>query len=269
MAEERLMAELNLNQQSKEKEESGLWPMRIAGIITGIALVLILAVSSVEIAAYSDFGFYEKEYTKYNVNNPHGIVNMEMDELVRVTREMMAYLRGDRDDMVIYAVIDGTEKEMFNDIEKYHMADVRELFIKGLNIRRISIAIAVLCISLMTLLYGFKRSIKSVFKNIKRVIFTVWAGILVVAAAALIDFTAVFYIFHYIFFDNTAWQLDGNISRLINMLPEGFFVDIAIRIGVIYIMLNLIILALAFWVKRGKLFSLSQNNKFGGTYEQG
>lgn len=267
MTEERLI--ILEEGKNKEKESAGLWLRHITGMIAGIALVLILAVSSVEIAAYSDFGFYEKEYSKYNVNNPEGIVNMEMDELVRVTKEMMAYLRGDRDDMVIYAVIDGTKKEMFNDIEKYHMADVRTLFIKGLNVRWISIAILVLCVSLLSLIYGFKRSIKYIFIDIKRVIFAVWAAVIVVAAAALIDFTKVFYIFHYIFFDNMAWQLDGDISRLINMLPEGFFVDIAIRIGVIYIILNLIILALAFWVKRGKLFSLSQKNKIGGTYEQG
>lgn len=266
MEAEKLRKEIAMK---KRQEKINLWIRRITGIITGIALVLILAVSSVEIAAYSDFGFYEREYTKYKVNSPEGIVNMEMDELVRVTKEMMAYLRGDRDDMVIYAVIDGTEKEMFNDIEKFHMADVRRLFIKGLNIRRISIAIVVLSISFLTIIYGFKRSIKSVFINIKRVILTVWAAAIVIVAAALVDFTTVFYIFHYIFFDNMAWQLDGEISRLINMLPEGFFVDIAIRIGVIYILSNLIILALAFWVKRGKLFSLSQKNKIGGTYEQG
>lgn len=240
-----------------------------AGIITGLALVLVLAVSSVEIAAYSDFGFYEKEYEKYDVNNPAGIVNVEMDELIRVTKEMMSYLRGDRDDMVIYAVIDGTEKEMFNDIEKYHMADVRSLFIKGLNVRRISAAIVILGFILICFMDGFKAGIKSIFADVKRVLLTVWAAAAVVVIAALIDFTSVFYAFHYIFFDNMAWQLDGEISRLINMLPEGFFVDIAIRIGVIYIILNLIILALAFWVKRGKLFSLSQKNKNGGTYEQG
>ena len=258
-----------MKRNNDRKEKTDLWIRRITGIIAGIALVLILAVSSVEIAAYSDFGFYEREYTKYNVNAPEGIVNMEMDELIRVTEEMMAYLRGDRDDMVIYAIVDGTEKEMFNDIEKFHMADVRTLFVKGLNIRRISIAIFVLCISFLSLIYGFRRTIKSIFINIKRVILTVWAAVLVVAAAAFVDFTAVFYIFHYIFFDNMAWQLDGEISRLINMLPEGFFIDIAIRIGVIYILSNLIILALAFWVKRGKLFSLSQKIRIGGTYEQG
>jgi integral membrane protein (TIGR01906 family) len=255
--------------EMKNPKNKHWWFKHITGIIMAAALIIVMLVTSVEIAAYADFGFYEKEYTKYNVNDPTGIVNVEMDELVRVTVEMMSYLRGDRDDMVIYATVDGTEKEMFNAVEKYHMADVRSLFIKGLFIRRICIAIIILGITGLSLMYGFKNSIKSVLLDAKRVIMAVWAAAAVIVAAAVIDFTKVFYLFHYIFFDNMAWQLDGSISRLINMLPEGFFVDIAIRIGVIYILLNLIIIALAFWVKRGKLFSLSQNKKIGGTYEQG
>lgn len=97
MEAEKLRKEIAMK---KRQEKINLWIRRITGIITGSALVLILAVSSVEIAAYSDFGFYEREYTKYNVNSPEGIVNMEMDELVRVTKEMMAYLRGDRKSVV-------------------------------------------------------------------------------------------------------------------------------------------------------------------------
>lgn len=255
--------------EKNKKDRVNLWVRRIVGIIIGICLVLIMAISSVEIAAYGSYGFYENEYEKYNVNNPNGIVNVEMDELIRVTKEMMSYLRGDREDMVIYAQIDGVEKEMFNDREKYHMADVRELFIKGLEIRRLSVIIIFLGIVALSLVYGVKKTIKSVFINIKRVIYTVWAFAAVVITAALVDFTTVFYIFHYIFFDNMMWVLDPETSRLINMLPEGFFVDIAVRIGVVYIMLNLIILALAFLVKRGKIFALSQKKTNGGTYEQG
>ena len=257
----------------KTKKYISLWIRRIVGIITGICLILIMAVSAVEIAAYSDYGFYEKEYEKYDVNNPKGIVNVEMDELIRVTKEMMSYLRGDREDMVIYASIDGVEKEMFNDREKYHMADVRELFIKGLEIRRLSVIIAVLGFTALSLTYGVKKTVKSVSVNVRRVIYAVWLFVFITAAAALVDFTGVFYVFHRIFFDNMMWIFDPSTSRLINMLPQGFFVDISIRIGVIYILLNLIILALAFLVKRDRIFSYWHNTKpkktNGGTYEQG
>ncbi len=255
--------------ETSENKRMHLWIRRLVGIVIGICSVLIMIISAIEIAAYADYGFYEKEYEKYNVNNPVGIVNVEMDELIRVTEEMMSYLRGDREDMVIYAEIDGTEKEMFNVREKYHMADVRELFIKGLEIRRLSVIIIVLGLLSLSLVYGWKRSLKSVVINVKRVIYAVWAFAAVVGAAALVDFTTVFHIFHYIFFDNMMWVLDPATSRLINMLPEGFFVDIVIRIGIIYVILNLLILAMAFLLKRGRMFVNKHEEKNGGTYEQG
>lgn len=242
----------------------------IVGVIIGLCLILVMAISAVEIAAYSDYGFYETEYKKYNVNNPNGIVDVKMDELIRVTEEMMSYLRGNREDMVIFATVDGVEKEMFNDVEKYHMADVREIFIKALEIRRLSVIIIALGVVALGVTYGFKNIAESIFKYINRVIYGVWAFAAVVAIAAMIDFTQVFYVFHYIFFDNMGWLLDPDTSRLINMLPEGFFVDIAIRIGVIYILLNLIILALAFFIKRGSILCAGKKSrKNGGTYEQG
>lgn len=255
--------------EKSKNDRFNLWIRRMIGILIGISLALVMIISSIEIAAYGDYDFFKQEYEKYDVNNPSGIVNVEMDELIRVTKEMMSYLRGDRDDMVIYAKISGVEKEMFNAREKYHMADVRELFIKGLEIRRLSVIIIALGLITLTLAYGVKRTVKSVFINVKRVIYAVWIFAFAVLVAALIDFTTVFHIFHYLFFDNMMWIFDVNTSRLINMLPEGFFVDIAIRIGVIYILLNLIILALAFLVKRGRIFQISQNRINGGTYEQG
>ena len=42
-----------MEESQKRQEKINLWIRRITGIITGVALVLILAVSSVEIAAYS------------------------------------------------------------------------------------------------------------------------------------------------------------------------------------------------------------------------
>ncbi len=242
---------------------------RIIGIIIGICMILIMIISSVEIAAYSSYGFYEKEYTKYDVNNKNGIVNMEMDELIRVTKEMMSYLRGDRDDLVIMATIDGVEKQMFNDIEKYHMKDVRELFIKGMKVRLVSIAIAIVGGIILVMMYGIKRALYTLLLNTKRVIFAVWAFAAIIASAALVDFTTVFTVFHMIFFDNDGWILDASMSRLINILPEGFFIDMAIRIVVIYLFLNLIILAFAFYSKCARIKAVKLKTLRGGTYEQG
>ena len=125
----------------------------LAGVFC-ISILVVLVISAVEIAVYADSGYFRKEFTKYNVNNPKGIVNMDMDELVWVSSEMMDYLRGDRDNLDIVATIDGQQKEFFDVREKSHMADVRDLFVGALKVRWCAAAMAVISIiSLFLLLY--------------------------------------------------------------------------------------------------------------------
>ena len=77
---------------------------RTFGMIASMAVILILLISAFEIGAYSDYGWYEKEYEKYEVLED---LEMEMDDAMYVTEEMMAYLRGNRDDLVVDTVVDG------------------------------------------------------------------------------------------------------------------------------------------------------------------
>ena len=70
---------------------------RTAGIITAFCLMIILFITSVEAVVYWTPGYFEKEYTKYNVLD--SLPSMTMDDLLHVTDEMMDYLRGDREDL--------------------------------------------------------------------------------------------------------------------------------------------------------------------------
>ncbi len=81
------------------------------GIIFSLCLVVTLLITSVEAVAYWTPGYYEKEYTKYNVTET---VHMEMNDLLDVTEEMMAYLRGDREDLHVPAIVDGQPREFFS-----------------------------------------------------------------------------------------------------------------------------------------------------------
>ena len=51
-----------------------------------------------------------------------------------VTEEMMAYLRGDRDTLSVITTVEGQEQDFFNEQDRFHMGEVRDLFIGGLNI---------------------------------------------------------------------------------------------------------------------------------------
>ena len=70
-----------------------------AGIFTAFWLIIAFLITSVEAVTYWTPGYYEKEYTKYQVLND--LPEMTMDDLLDVTDEMMAFLRGKRENLPI------------------------------------------------------------------------------------------------------------------------------------------------------------------------
>ena len=208
---------------------------RVFGMIASITAILILLITAIEMGAYSDYGWYEKEYAKYNVLKD---LEMEMEDVMHVTEEMMAYLRGNRENLLVDTIVDGEEREFFNDREKAHMVDVRNLFVGGLWIRRIALVLFLL--SVVTMI-----KIKAEWKRLLPKSFLIGLGAFagVTAGVGLLvmsDFNKYFLMFHEMFFDNDLWLLDPRTDLLIRMLPEGFFLDMVVRIGVIFLLLLLV-----------------------------
>ena len=100
------------------------------GIIFAFALMFTLLITSVEAVTYWTPGYYENEYEKYDVLDD---VHMEMDDLLDVTHEMMAYLRGNRADLHVPTIVNGQPREFFNEREIAHMEDVRGLFLGAID----------------------------------------------------------------------------------------------------------------------------------------
>lgn len=84
-----------------------------AGIFTAFWLIIAFLITSVEAVTYWTPGYYEKEYTKYQVLND--LPEMTMDDLLDVTDEMMAFLRGKRENLHVYTTMGGEYREFFND----------------------------------------------------------------------------------------------------------------------------------------------------------
>lgn len=227
--------------------------------LLAVAMFVITVISSIEIAAYSDYGFYEKEYDKCNVLAD---VDMQMDDLIVVTKEMMSYLRGNRENLVVNTVISGEEKEFFNDREKMHMADCRVLFVAAIWIRRlcaiiIILSVAVICaINHNNMALAVGKFFGSLWKNLA-VIFALVLGLVAVIA---IDFDKAFITFHHMFFDNDLWLLDPATDNLICILPQTFFIDICIRIAIIFAILMILIFGIAIIVERVIIKKLIRNN---------
>lgn len=211
----------------------------IGGVFT-VTLIITVLITAFEIAVYADMSFYEKEYSKYQVKDD---VNMNMEDIMIVTDEMMKYLRDNRDDLLIQVPINGTVDYFFNETEISHMEDVKDLFIGGIFIRWICLGIILACI---LILIFTKVNWSFVLARSIEVGFVIFALLTIILTAVIsINFTRAFTLFHEIFFNNDLWLLDPDTDRLINILPEGFFVDTAIRIGIIFTIMILLILLLA------------------------
>ena len=129
-------------------------------------------------------------------------------------------------------VMDGQEREFFNEREIAHMEDVQGLFLRAMSLRRACIFICVLCL-------GFLFLTKAPVRRVLPPSICAGTGLFfgITAILALIisgDFTKYFVIFHHIFFDNDLWILDPATDMLINIVPEGFFMDTAARIALLF-----------------------------------
>lgn len=211
-----------------------------AGIILAFSVIAAALITSFEIAMYADFSVYEKEYEKYDVLSD---LDMTMEDTMYVTREMMAYLRGDRDTLSVVTTVEGVEQDFFNEQDRFHMGEVRDLFIGGLNIRLGACIVAVLC---LLFLLASKAEIRRIIPRT----YQIALGLTVAAVAALgiasvVDFNAVFVQFHHIFFDNDLWIFDPATDYMIRMLPEGLFYDMVMRIGGLFVGILLLLLVLS------------------------
>ena len=207
---------------------------KISAVIMMFLLIGVLLLTSFQVAIYGDsqYRFYEREYKKYQVADS---LNMTMDNIMDVTDQMMAYLIGNKAELSVITDVDGEIQDFFNEQDRLHLADVRNLFLGGLKLRNYAVILA-------TILMIVLRAKKADFRSLVPLgylqalfVYLILAAILGVAMS--IDFTSCFTLFHKLFFTNNLWIFDPETDYMIRMLPEGFFSDMVIRVGVIFIVL--------------------------------
>lgn len=190
------------------------------GLLAAFCLMYAILVTAVEAVVYWNDGYFEKEYRKYNVLR---YVPMEMNSLLYVTDEMMDYLRGDREDLDIQVSINGRIQEFFNEKEKRHMNDVKELFLAAERLRTRGLWTA----ALAGLFLLWRRRGGVLLCTLQWGVGLFLAAVGTIASLATTSFTKYFTWFHLLLFDNNDWLLNPATDRLINIVPEGFFRDTA------------------------------------------
>lgn len=192
-----------------------------------IFFIIAILIFSFWVAIYGDskYRFYENEYRKYHVEQS---LNMKMDDVMDVTVYMMDYLIGKEETLSVHTDVDGEYQDFFNEQDRLHMWDVKNLFIGGL---RLGGALMIIVLAMAVILYKRKMLCPNVLiKGYLGALGTLTVLLILLGIAFYIDFTRCFTIFHQIFFTNDLWMFDSATDYMIRMLPEGFFFDMCIRI---------------------------------------
>lgn len=196
--------------------------------MVGLLLSVTILLSSVEFVAFN-MKHYSSSFKKNNISE---VTGMDQDNLEFVIKDLLMYLKVEDKTLDTRAVINGVEKEVYGEREKLHMEDVKDLFIKGENIRNIAFYALIILIIFLVL------KDKSWKTNLPRTLF--YTGILNIILLGILlillslDFNKYFTYFHLIFFSNDLWLLDPNTDILIQLVPEQFFYDTASIIIIIF-----------------------------------
>ena len=92
-----------------------------------VLMPLMLLLTDAQLLAY-DMDYYRAEYVKYGIPE---YIGMSMDNLMDSTEKLLQYLDNKRADLNFKASFTNGEEEFFSQRDKYHMVDVKGLFVKG------------------------------------------------------------------------------------------------------------------------------------------
>jgi integral membrane protein (TIGR01906 family) len=199
----------------------------LAGVAIAIAIPTFLVTDAVRSVTLNE-SLYVAEFARYHVGAVTGLSDAE---LRRVAGAFITYFQSDPQELRISVDTGSGLTPLFNDREVRHMEDVQQLIEKIFQLRIAALILFVLGAVAM-MLTGPRAAARAFFRStaIGGATSALLIGALAVAAA--FDFDRLFLQFHFMSFSNDLWLLDPRRDRLIQLFPEGFFFDFAMRIGI-------------------------------------
>lgn len=200
----------------------------IAGFISFLSTLVLLVVILLTVIEQNafDIDFFKAEYSKLNSTE---VIGISEHELMITTQGLLAYIKGERDNLNIRATIKGENRQVFNEREIRHMVDVQRLYATAHWCRNAGLILVLILLGAAYFLTG-RRFLKYWAGGylVGTTLFLILLG--VVAAAVNRDFLLFWDSFHHLIFTNDLWLLNPETDILIQIVPEQFFLDLVIRI---------------------------------------
>lgn len=228
------------------------------GSIISIMTIYIIFVSCINVFAFQR-SFYTREYKALDTAASLG---MSDTSLYVATDTLLDYLQDDRDNINVKLLIHQHEREVFDEREKAHMVDVKNLYQDALFVRNVMLFV-VIGLGLF-LYYDSKKEFKEVMSYAYIRVSILFLFVLTALLFyAISDFTTFWTNFHKVFFTNDLWLLNPNTSIMINMFPETFFNHLVFAIAgsFLIIILCLLFYSIHYQRKLRKTITIAYSNK--------
>ena len=176
--------------------------------------------------------FYLNEFERYDVYSrmPYG-----SDVIDREFFNTLDYVKGKNE----------YQTNFFNQKERQHFEDVRSIFSFIKNIMLISILIILLFINFLKK-EDLEQFLDGVMNgSILSLLFTFFIGI-----ASMFNFNKVFVKMHEVIFANNLWKMDYINDKIIRLLPQYLFLDLAVRWLIVVFLVSVFFISTVFIVKR-------------------
>ena len=206
----------------------GRLPRLLARSLFYVALPLALVLTNVRFA-FSEQRVYQYSIDQYDVA---GVTHIPHTDLIAATNDLRAYFTND-EQYLRTRVHDpaGNVVPLFNAKEVSHMHDVKQVVrvVYGLEL----LAVGVLAAYVVgAVLWAQEESLLTLARRARRgALATVVALLAFGGVTAAGGFDSAFIWFHQRVFNNNDWQLDPLRDHLVQMFPEGFWLDATVLIS--------------------------------------
>lgn len=187
---------------------------RLLAIILIITITLSVLVLSIETSSYNKT-YFINSYEKYNIVQGTG---KSTEQLSTITDDIILYLKSRGGDELL--------TPHFNEREVLHMRDVQGLFDLARNIKYFGLIITIVILGY----FLYKKEFLLLGKTLLYGPIMIYALLIILGLLVSTNFNKYFTYFHLIFFTNDLWLLNPKTDLMIQMLPEPFFMGMAIRI---------------------------------------
>ncbi|MFH1209666.1 MAG: TIGR01906 family membrane protein [archaeon] len=171
-------------------------------IILDLLIILLIILLNFKLLVFNN-NFYEKEFEKNSINN-----NINKSVLEYNKNVLFNYFKNN----------DNLDNSFFNEKEKLHLIDVKNL----INIAFILLYILLIIFVILTSYLLYKKEYLTILDSF---MISGLSLIIFLIIVSLFNFNNLFYNFHLLIFNNDLWLLDPLKDNLIKMFPEYFFYD--------------------------------------------